>query len=170
MAFRTVTATAYSIGKQVQQKPLEDRGIIIAYQLLTAGDGRVRPEHAKNHGAIVSVENMREHNLFVPWDYNCRCIARPISIYEAEQKWGLDSEGKPKVPFTDLSSINVDVARQPGFGQPFNVETLPFAEENTKDERWKREKKKLEDLRFSEITEFVDEKLKAPKIKGLKWK
>jgi len=130
--FRTVTATAYSIGKQVKQRKLENNGIIIGYEFLTAGDGRVRPAHKAMHKARVAVGNSDLNALYVPWGYQCRCSMRPISIYEAEIKGWLRN-GKLIEYFPP--GYNANVADY-GFGQKFTGVGLfgevRLEEENTK--------------------------------------
>jgi len=107
VVFKTNSATAYSIGRQIQQKPLVDNGFIVGFEIQTAGDGRVRgrPDGVykfkpgmENHWALegtrLRADNPKLDGLTPPFGYLCRCILRAITKYAAEDKGYIDKDGK----------------------------------------------------------------------------
>ncbi|MBU2060292.1 MAG: phage head morphogenesis protein [Bacteroidetes bacterium] len=126
--FRTVSQTAYSIGRQAQEKPLVDAGFIVGYEIYGVDDMRTRgrepdwkpgrENHEVLHGARISVKNPLMNNLYPPYSYNCRCAIRAITRIEAKSEGWIDKDGNLKEYFPpNFYKFKI----HEGFGRKFNV-------------------------------------------------
>lgn len=71
---RTETVRAYNVATVAEFKDVADRaGIEPAYKWVTAGDARVRPEHAQRNGKVYPADEA----LSMLGDPNCRCSLTP---------------------------------------------------------------------------------------------
>lgn len=71
---RTETARAYNVATIAEFEDVADRaGIEPTYKWVTAGDARVRPEHAKRDGKIYT----RDEAMGLIGEPNCRCALKP---------------------------------------------------------------------------------------------
>jgi SPP1 gp7 family putative phage head morphogenesis protein len=88
MAYRTNINTAYSSGHYDQVEAFAQERPY--WQYLTAGDGRVRPEHAALDGAVFKFGDADTDRFMPPIDFNCRCdwvsleaVPAGAQLYEA---------------------------------------------------------------------------------------
>lgn len=65
----------------------KDKGVLPMLQYITAGDGRVRPEHATLNGITRPVDDKFWDIYFPPNDWNCRC--RTIQLGSDAEKTSL---------------------------------------------------------------------------------
>lgn len=67
----------------------ENRDVAGQWEYRTAGDGDVRPEHARLDGLVIDMDDPAGDTLFPPLDYGCRCtavqLAAPGRITSARQ-------------------------------------------------------------------------------------
>jgi SPP1 gp7 family putative phage head morphogenesis protein len=90
--FRTNVASAYGRGRWEQ---LTDRDVadeVWGWRYRTAGDDRVRPEHAALEGSVFKLGEGDVY--FPPWSYQCRCFDEAVLRSEAEEL-GLESTVVP---------------------------------------------------------------------------
>ena len=73
--YRTTTATSYNAGRYRQQT---DPGVLALGDLWleyrTAGDTRVRPEHAALEGLVFKAGSPEAAEIYPPNSYQCRCV------------------------------------------------------------------------------------------------
>lgn len=73
------TAVAQSQMAEKWQDFEENRGVAGQWEYRTAGDGDVRPEHARLDGMIIDMDDPASDTLFPPLDYGCRCTG--VQLY-----------------------------------------------------------------------------------------
>ena len=101
---RTTTSSSYNSGRKRAQ---EDRAVVEAlpfWQYLTAGDSRVRPEHADLHEKVWPASEFPQE-IYPPNGYNCRCIVVSRSAEQAKR-------------FKRGATVVVDDVAQEGFAAP----------------------------------------------------
>lgn len=90
---RTNIQLSYGAAKwQANQSPMID-SILWGYEYWTAGDERVRENHAALEGTKLPKNDPRWSSIWPPNGYQCRCQA--IEIYDAERKVSPPVEGMP---------------------------------------------------------------------------
>lgn len=103
--FDTVVAASQSAD---QWKDIEaDKKILPLLKYQTAGDERVRPQHAAWDGIVKPVDDPFWDTRMPPNDFNCRCIA--IQLEEGEEKiTGLGEHLKTVKEKTGVTSLDND--------------------------------------------------------------
>lgn len=76
--YRTQTNLAYSAGQMASHATQEIQEILWGYEYATAGDDRVRPEHAAMDGVRAPKDDPIWQKWTPPCGYNCRCRLIPI--------------------------------------------------------------------------------------------
>lgn len=76
--FRTQSQIAYNAGRWQEDQDPEIQEILWGYEYVTAGDDRVRPEHAKLEGMRLPKNDPLWRTLWPPNGWNCRCTVIPI--------------------------------------------------------------------------------------------
>lgn len=93
LTFRTMTAQAMAAGRWAEIQRMKKRRPFIRY--VTAGDHRVRHEHAAWHGLILPVEDPFWQTHFPPNGFNCRCHVQSVAARDlARYGWAV-SESPP---------------------------------------------------------------------------
>jgi SPP1 gp7 family putative phage head morphogenesis protein len=82
--FRTNVLSAYGAGHWEQA---QDTRALRPYARYSAVmDGRTRPSHAALHGLVYPLDHPFWQTYWPPWDYNCRCAALTLSLWEVEHQ------------------------------------------------------------------------------------
>lgn len=82
LLLRTHGFQAYAAGRYRQQRATADA--LPYWQYLTAGDGKVRPEHEALDGMILPADDPFWDTHYPPWDFGCRCLVAALTVDEAE--------------------------------------------------------------------------------------
>jgi SPP1 gp7 family putative phage head morphogenesis protein len=83
LIFRTMTAQAVAAGRWRQIQRLKRRAPWLRY--VTAGDHRVRREHAAWHGLVLAADDPWWQTHFPPNGFNCRCHVMQLSDFDLER-------------------------------------------------------------------------------------
>jgi SPP1 gp7 family putative phage head morphogenesis protein len=76
---RTQTQMAFSAGRwKVERLDPDIDEMLWGYKYVTAGDNRVRPEHANLDGVVLPKDHAFWDSFMPPNGYNCRCQAIPL--------------------------------------------------------------------------------------------
>lgn len=105
LTFRVLTGQAAGAGRWRQIERLAARRPWIRY--VTAGDARVRPQHAAWHGVILRWDDPWWDTHFPPNGFNCRCHA--MSLSDADLKrfgWTPTPQAPPSDPVIRFTRIN----------------------------------------------------------------
>jgi SPP1 gp7 family putative phage head morphogenesis protein len=101
--FRTQTQMAYSAGRWNADQDPAIQEILWGYEYATAGDDRVRPEHAALDGVSAEKGASIWASIFPPNGYSCRCQA--LSLFEPQDtvlpRASVVMEGKTVIPGAD---------------------------------------------------------------------
>lgn len=92
-AFQTAMQKAYSAGRLEQMREPHMIEALPFWQYWTAGDFRVRPEHAVLDGFMARAIDPVWHKIYPPSGFNCRCSVVPIPEDEALQIDPKSAEG-----------------------------------------------------------------------------
>jgi SPP1 gp7 family putative phage head morphogenesis protein len=76
--FRTQVATAYGAGRWEADQDPAIQEILWGYEYTTAGDDRVRDDHAALEGTKLPKDDPFWQTFWPPNGWNCRCVALPI--------------------------------------------------------------------------------------------
>ncbi len=112
--FTTNMQKAYSLGRYEQQMSPATMAALPYGQYLTAGDDRVRPEHAVLDGFIAKLEDRVWAKIYPPNGFNCRCIRVLLLPSEIPDGYDADSSGMSRLPL--LAMLKVP---QAGFAKVF---------------------------------------------------
>ena len=83
--FRTATATSYNAGRFRQQTSPAVVAAGLMWRYVTAGDSRVRDEHAALHGAVWPINDPEGLAVYPPNGFNCRCVMTVVEPEDVEQ-------------------------------------------------------------------------------------
>jgi len=72
--YRTATATSYNAGRYRMQTNDPVRAATGYWEYLTAGDNRVRHQHAALHGSVWAMDDPAARIIYPPNGYQCRCV------------------------------------------------------------------------------------------------
>jgi len=78
LIYRTQTQLALSVGQRSLEQDPAVAEILWGYKYVTAGDGRVRPEHAALEGVTLPKDDPAWEQIMPPNGYACRCQVIPI--------------------------------------------------------------------------------------------
>jgi SPP1 gp7 family putative phage head morphogenesis protein len=112
--FTTNMHKAYSLGRYEQMKQPATMKALPIWQYMTAGDDRVRPEHAVIDGFAARADDVVWNKIYPPNGFNCRCIVIALLASEAPDDAG--EPGMVRLPM--LARLKVP---QPGFTKVFPV-------------------------------------------------
>lgn len=99
--YDTNMRTAHMAGKWEQIQRTKATRPYIQYR--TAGDKRVRPEHAQWDDVILLVDDPFWNTHYPPNGWGCRCTVRTLSKREMERK-GLAASDSPKITTTERTN------------------------------------------------------------------
>lgn len=109
--FRTQVQVAYSAGQwNAHQEPAIDE-VLWGYQYSTAGDDRVRPNHAALDGVRMTKDDPRWDKYTPPCGWACRCTTVPIWIGDAEAQ-----VVEPPTGTVRVGNHDIPVGPDPGWG------------------------------------------------------
>ena len=100
--FRTQTATAYAAGRWQANEDPAIQDILWGYEYSTAGDDRVRLEHATLEGVTLPKEDPRWASITPPNGFNCRCSL--LEVYDTD-------EHEVRTPPTDQVEIEGQIVK-----------------------------------------------------------
>lgn len=121
--FEVNMRSAYAAGRWERAQRNKEAFPYLRY--VTAGDGRVRPEHQAWNGVLKPLDDPWWNTHYPPCGWNCRCTAVPVSRGQLRRRgWEVteDPPSFPKVPYTNpRTGKTYDIERgiDPGFN--FNV-------------------------------------------------
>ncbi len=82
--FRTNVLSSYGAGHWEQAQQIRALRPYARYSAVM--DGRTRPLHAALHGLIYPLDHPFWQRYWPPWDYNCRCAAVTLSVWEIQNQ------------------------------------------------------------------------------------
>ena len=113
-AFQTAVQRAYSLGRYEQLTEESTMAVLPYWQYMTAGDDRVRPEHAVIDFFVARATDPVWRKIYPPNGFNCRCIV--VALLASEAPKDADESGLLRLPL--LAQMKVP---QAGFGKVFRV-------------------------------------------------
>lgn len=100
-------ASAFAAGKWQQIQETRDSRPYLQY--VTAGDSRVRPEHAAWDGKVLPVDDPWWDTHYPPNGWNCRCTVRTLSQGQMEREGLTASEAPPLDPTERISTATGEI-------------------------------------------------------------
>lgn len=111
LIFRTMTAQAAAAGRWRQIERLAAKRPWVRY--ITAGDGRVRPQHAAWHGVILRWDDPWWDTHCPPNGFNCRCHIQSLDDH-ALKRYGWTPAEKAPFEATEIRMVRgPDGVRRP---------------------------------------------------------
>lgn len=110
--FTTNMQKAYSLGRYEQLSNPGVQDAIPFWQYITAGDSRVRPEHAVLDGFAARSDDPVWRKIYPPNGFNCRCLV--IGLLKEEAPDNANESGMERLPLLARERVP-----QPGFTKVF---------------------------------------------------
>lgn len=118
---RTGIAQAYAGGRWAAAQDPDIQSILWGFEYVTAGDDRVRPDHAGYDGVKLPKDHPDWLSIWPPNGWNCRC--QTIEIFDAPAGWSvpkaIEVDGRMVAP-----AVEPKFLAPPGTGMP----RLPWLE------------------------------------------